>query len=518
MSGAATGIILLGAFVFPAIVSSLGVASDVASKKASRRSSQRFEQNQRNNRNFNNHYNNPQAQLNQSGIYQNMNSLKNQMQNHMQEQTRLNMAASERMMQELDKTNAQMLAAAQQGDVGSWKKYMQTLSQNRTATMNQVYAIQNEFNQNYQKSISQSMNQISSEINQQYHRTLNELQQLNDNTQAKQKLASELAKSYLEEAKSLFHSLEHEFEGRKFSPRETGALLAQLNKVIMLYQNQHYEAAIAGAKDSAVQIMEEIYRADAKKQEWENYYKTSLVLSDSIKEYLVSSEYFTEEMKKQAEAKLKEELPCEMAGVRLADYTAKNKNGQNKYDFLRAKSEEIYQALRSDDARKLSTEQLKNYIDFINAKLYPESAETIGMAVLNMNNAFARQTMSEEIIDFFEEHNFTFDGYAYEEKRHDGALHIGLKNEAAGEEIMITLAPEVVNGEIQTKVDINQTAGDEANEERKQYYRDGINKVITKNLPDATVDLHCCQETFGKLSSDTAAKAKIEQAKAENNG
>ena len=124
-----------------------------------------------------------------------------------------------------------------------------------------------------------------------------------------------------------------------------------------------------------------------------------------------------------------------------------------------------------------------------------------------MNNAFSRQNISEEIIDFFEEHNFTFNGYAYDEGKHDKALHIGLENQATGEELIITLAPELMaDGDIQTRVDLKQIKGDEANEERKAYYRECVEEVVKSGTPQAKVNIKCNSATRNKLSQDTGTK------------
>ena len=101
----------------------------------------------------------------------------------------------------------------------------------------------------------------------------------------------------------------------------------------------------------------------------------------------------------------------------------------------------MYRALREPQAQQLTTDQLKQYVSFLNNDLYPAIAMCINKAIINMNNAFSRQNISEEIIDFFEEHNFTFSGYAYDDNCHDKALHVGLENPATGEELIITLAP-----------------------------------------------------------------------------
>ena len=136
------------------------------------------------------------------------------------------------------------------------------------------------------------------------------------------------------------------------------------------------------------------------------------------------------------------------------------------------KVQEIKAFLESDQAAGISVEEMKGYVDMLSNKMYPAAATTCYKGVLNMNNALSRQNVSEQIVDFFEEHNFEFTGYSYDDDRHDGTLHIGLSNETTGEEIIVTLAPELMeNGDVQTKLEIDQLKGDETNEERKQYYR-----------------------------------------------
>ena len=129
-----------------------------------------------------------------------------------------------------------------------------------------------------------------------------------------------------------------------------------------------------------------------------------------------------------------------------------------------------------------------------------------------MNNAFARQNISEDIIDLFEEHDFSFNGYAYDDDRHDKALHIGLKNEATGEELIVTLAPEVLeNGDIQTHVDLKQTKGEEFNEERRAYYRQCVEDAVTGAVPEAQVRLECDSKTRNRLAVDPETEKKLAQ-------
>ena len=205
-------------------------------------------------------------------------------------------------------------------------------------------------------------------------------------------------------------------------------------------------------------------------------------------------------------------LEDEIVGIKIADYTDRDSQGRSLYEVLTQKAEEIYKIFHSDKAENLTAEEIKSYANFLNNELYPNAAACINKAVFNMNNAFSRQNISEEIIDFFEEHNFTFNGYAYDEDKHDKALHIGLENQTTGEELIITLAPELSsNGDIQTHVDLKQIKGDETNEQRKAYYRESVEQAVKKNVPNAKVSLKCKESTRNKLSSDTGTRKKLKK-------
>ena len=195
--------------------------------------------------------------------------------------------------------------------------------------------------------------------------------------------------------------------------------------------------------------------------------------------------------------------------MRVADYTGKMPNGKTRYDELYQRVSEVYDILHGG-FKVLSVKELRDYAEMLNNELYPACAECINRGILNMNNAFSRQNMSEEIIDFFEEHNFEFSGYAYENDEHDKALHIGLSNEETGEELIVTLAPELVgNGDVQTRVDLKQIAGEEQDEQRRAYYRECIEEVVKGSNPYAQVDIKCNKATQNKLSSDTRLKGML---------
>ena len=79
-----------------------------------------------------------------------------------------------------------------------------------------------------------------------------------------------------------------------------------------------------------------------------------------------------------------------------------------------------------------------------------------------------------------------------------------------GEEIIVTLAPELMeNGDVQTRVEINQLKGDETNEERKAYYRTSVQNVVVDNTPGAQIKLECRKETRNRLSQKTELRDKL---------
>lgn len=65
------------------------------------------------------------------------------------------------------------------------------------------------------------------------------------------------------------------------------------------------------------------------------------------------------------------------------------------------------------------------------------------------------------------------------------------------------------NGEVQTRVDIDQLMGDEANEERKAFYRQSIENVVVENTPGAQIKIECKKEFKNKLSNNTELREKI---------
>ena len=445
----------------------------------------------------------------------NLGNLRNDIQQNMIRQTELNRQASDKMMEEIENTRAEMQAAAGKS-LEDYDEYLGLMKEKRQQMFDRISEQQEKINHDYRDKIAESMVNITDELNKKHKEYLSELSEIQDNIQAKNEKAAEIAQSYINEAQATIKSLIEDFEGEKYVNRELIALNDQLNKAIDQYNKGFYESAVAASKDVLIGTVEEIYHADEKKQEWENYYKTVLVLSADVRSFIESQEVISEDIVNAAKKDKDIEINEELIGAKLSDYTGKNSRGINRYDYIKQKSQEIDDMLNSDVGKSLSTEQIKEYIKFINTTLYPEAACCITKGILNMDNAYARQNMGEDIADFFEEHNFTFAGASYDDNRHDKPLHIYLTNETTGEELVVSLAPQVLeNGDIQTRVELEQVKGDETNEERKAYYRECINQVITQKNPGSSVNIQCDRSTINKLSNGKQAQQR-RQAQSNN--
>ena len=504
MSGEASGLILIPVALaaMPMLIGGLAIAGAVAVGVKATTAAVQYERQQRRRR----------EEISQSSAARGIGDFRGELRRTMEEQNRLNVKTSDQMMKELERQRNAIRQAAERQDAEGFAKFAANMKNaHRQVTQNMADA-QNRFTSQYRRRMAESMETVSSAVNRTYAEGMEELRQLQNDAAAKENRAREMAETYIEEFRTLTESLRGQFQGEKFRPAQLMTLESQLEQAVSLYNKGLYEACIAAAKDGAVNSLEEIYEADALAQEWDNYYKMALVLSEEVKSYIESQAVITEGAKDYAEKATGQTLESEIVGVRVADYTDKNAKGQTRYDYLLHRATELYEALRRPDAERLTTAQLKESVEFLNNELYPSIVRCVNKAVINMNNAFSRQNISEEIIDFFEEHNFSFAGFAYDDDSHDKALHIGLESEATGEELIVTLAPELLNnGDIQTRVDLKQTKGDAMNEERKAYYRECVQEVVTGNHPGAKVELKCNAATRNRLSSDTETKKKLRQ-------
>jgi hypothetical protein len=321
-----------------------------------------------------------------------------------------------------------------------------------------------------------------------------------------------LAEQYLQEAQTLIESLRDDFDGEAFSGPRLASLVSQWNGAVEQCSLERCEASIAVAKSVALNAVEEIYDADCKKQEWENYHKLALVQANGIKAGLEAQSVITPEIRRELEEKAGRELEQEIVGVRPGDYTDVTETGETQYDFLLRTARELCEELGGAAPAKMPTARLKRVLADLNERLYPEAMTVLYRGMLNMSNAFTRQRLSEEIIDFFEEHDFAFSGYDYENDDHGKALYIGLENGVTGEELVVTLVPDVTgSGDIRTQVKIDQLGGDETNEERKAYYRQAVQEVVAESLPGARLNLECDRSTRNKLSPNTELKNRLKK-------
>ena len=443
------GAVLVGGAVLAGGTAAVRAGANAASRRAEARRREREE-------------------IRRSGINESIGSFRSTLASNMNEQLRLNQRASDEMMSVMSSHRTEMQRWADPNDPVKYQQYLATMRTSREGVSRKLMEIEDSFVRNYHEQIQLSMATITNSVNTQYAKYLHELELLNADIQAKENKAREFAEQYLEETKTLIESLQKDYDGARFSGEALRELQRALNDAITQFNHGHYEAAIASAKDTALQTIEEIYKADCKQQEFDNYHTLAISLSAELEAFLSHQEFITAEAKAEVEEKTGKKLEDDVVGIRIADYTDRLQDGTNQFDYLINKVREIKTFLESEQAKGITVEQMKGYVDTLNSKMYSVAATTCYKGILNMNNAFSRQNVSEQIIDFFEEHNFEFMGYSYDEDRHDKSLHIGLSNETTGEEIIVTLAPEIMeNGEVQTKLEINQLKGDETNEERK---------------------------------------------------
>lgn len=506
MSGEAGGLLLLPLAVFAlpvvgaVLVGGAVIAGGAAAVNAGVNAAAKREETRRRER----------EEIMRSGINESIGMFRSTLASDMNEQVRLNRMASDEMMSVMSSHRAEMQRWIDPNDPEKYQQYLVNMRTSRERISRRLMEIEDNFVQNYHEQIQTSMALITDTINKQYATYLNELEQLNADIQAKENKARKFAEQYLEEAKTLIESLQKGYDGARLSGEVLYELQRALNDAIAQFNHGNYEAAIASSKDTALQTIEEIYKADCKQQEFDSYHSLAISLSAELEAFLTHQEFITTEAKAEVEKKTGKTLEDDVLGIRIADYTDRLQDGSNQFDYLLKKVREIKTFLESDQVDGISVENMKGYVDMLSNKMYPAAATTCYKGILNMNNAFSRQNVSEQIVDFFEEHNFEFTGYSYDDDRHDGALHIGLSNETTGEEIIVTLAPELMeNGDVQTKLEIDQLKGDETNEERKQYYRDSIQQVICENTPGAKIGLSCRKHTKNKLSTKTELRDRL---------
>ncbi|MDR2529459.1 MAG: hypothetical protein LBD04_10690 [Synergistaceae bacterium] len=429
----------------------------------------------------------------------------------MREETRLNAEVASHMERELERSREDARALLSGGEPEKYHHYLETIQKARGDLNKKLTSMQNERSARYQTEIARSMETLGREMSSKQEEYLGELRNLGNAEAQRREKAKEIARIYLSEAYTLVESLRGDFNGAHFVGARLTVLAAQVEAASARFEKGRYETCVAVAKDASVASIEEIYHADRKKQEWENYHKLALTLAAEIEAYMMEQETVTEKTKQEVETRLGKPLGDEVLGVKIGDYTDRTDKGETRFNHLINAVRKQRAELESATPATASAERLREIASALNERAYPTAMTLIHNGILNMSNAFTRQNLSEEIINFFEEHNFTFGGYGYENDRHDGALHIGLENELTGEEIVVTLAPEVTGGEVQTQVSIDQLKGDERNEERKAYYRQAVQEVVAKAIPGASMSLECHQATRDKLSPRTSLREKLKR-------
>jgi len=214
--------------------------------------------------------------IRQSGVYQSIGSFRQEMAANMQEQTRLNVETSERMVAVMNENRRKMAEILQSDSPDKYEKYIEIIRENSTKTTKAMAEMQESFIRNYHTKINRSVEKVSAMVSDEYKKGMEELKQLQSDRAKKQQKAKEMADRFIEEAKILLEALEKQFDGAKFSYRQMAELTKTLNESIEQYSHENYESAIATAKNVVVEVVDEIYKADCAKQEWENYYKIGL--------------------------------------------------------------------------------------------------------------------------------------------------------------------------------------------------------------------------------------------------
>jgi hypothetical protein len=448
--------------------------------------------------------------IRQSGLAEDIASFRGAIRDEMNSQTRLNAETSKRIIAEMDNCRREMSQALSEHNPVKYREYLEAAEKSRAGFEAAMTRMQDDFANGYRARIAETMKNIGETVNGRVAKNIGELRKMEDAETAKKDAAKALAETYLKEAESLISSLRDDFGGRDFSPRDIERLGAELNSALAQFNAGSFEASIAVAKNVSLGALNEIFESDRKRQEWENYHKHSMMIASEIKNYLESQREITPEVKKKLDEAAGRELEEELIGVRLGDYTDVLETGETMYDHLLVRSSKILSELEAATPSAISLAEMKHVISDLNGKLYPNAMTVMYNGLLNMGNAFARQGMSEKIIDFFEEHNFTFSGYGYEDDDHGKTLYLGLENATTGEELIISLAPDFMNRSgVEVKVDIDQIGGDETNEERRVFYRESVGEAVAGGVPGAKCRLECDKKTLNKLSSKTALREKL---------
>ena len=132
-------------------------------------------------------------EIRQSDAGVNIGNFRGEMQRSMNQQNALNVQASNQMMQALERQRNAMRQVAQQQDVEAFGNCVRQMKQSHAQVMNSITDTQARINLNYKNKITESMSEVTRQINEQYASRMGEIEQLKANITEKNKRAAEIA-------------------------------------------------------------------------------------------------------------------------------------------------------------------------------------------------------------------------------------------------------------------------------------------------------------------------------------
>jgi hypothetical protein len=421
---------------------------------------------------------------------------------------------SYRAAAEMSRARNAHLEAVKSGDAARCCDELQSMAKPRAELNAKVAGMQDNFNKEYASETPSRVAEIAREAERNHAAAMAGMRDLCDAMKSgdeRNERAAIIAKRYINEARAVIESLDKDFHGHAFTPSAIPTLSAQVAEAVAQMGRGAYETAAAVAKDVSLAAVEFVYKAACAGREWENYHKLSMMTASEIGAYLDAQAVITPEMAIEIEARSGIDRE-ELTGLNLSEYTEETSSGGKKYDVLKERVSGIMRALDEASPDNMPTSRVKEIFTELNERIYPEAASVVYGSLLAVSGAFTRQSLSEEIIGRFEDHNFTFNGYGYEGGRHDGALYIGLTNEVTGEEIIVTLSPDISGDEAGTKISIDQIDGDGADEERRAFYRHTVSDAISRGAPESSsVSMECDPATRDILSPNKSLRDKLER-------
>jgi hypothetical protein len=436
-------------------------------------------------------------------------------------QFNLNVEASNRMMEALESNKREILNAVSDDTPGTYQNFLRNIDASGRRLNQMMLEAQADCVRTHNASIQSTIREIEAV------RTRAENALLNNLPSGEERLAAArgLAQDYINEASTGIEALKNNPENLALCrPERIKNLDLQLGEAKKQYQLGNYQASMAIAKNVDVDALNENLSVIRDMGEWENFHKLALVRSAELKAYLETQSVITperwEELKQQSGRDLDKELGDQIVqdilGSRIGDYTDAMDSGERKYDYLTRRAGELTKQLETASPVSVSTENLKEILAELNEKLFPDAMTTVFDGLSKMNDAFTRQKLGDDIVNFFVEHNFMYCNAVYDGGQDGESLKIGLRNDSTGDELVITLSSDVTGGcGTKTHINIDQTGGDAPNEERQDYYRLSLEGLALGKEPGeiermaqsgiGTGRIVCPQETRGKLSTKSEA-------------